>query len=73
MKAKKSPAKKITKTSGVTTRTWVLFGIFLIVSFYTLRVVFAARKITESIVIPTPVTLQIPTKAPTTVHKAVKK
>lgn len=73
MKAKKKSVKKVSQTGSVTIRTWVLFGIFLIVSFYSLKVVLAARKITESIAIPTPFVAQIPTKAPAAIHKTVKK
>jgi len=67
MKTKKS------KSSGVTTRTWIFFGIFLIVAFYCLKVVYTAQQVANSIVIPAPVVVQIPTKTPTPVHKVIKK
>jgi hypothetical protein len=70
MKTKKSKSKK---TTGVTTRTWVLFIIFLVVSFYCLKVVFAAQKMVDSVVIPTPIPLITPAKTVTPVHKTVKR
>ena len=67
MKSKKNQAK------NVTIQTWFIFGMFLVVSFICLKVVFSAKQINDSIVIPTPVVVQIPAKATTTIHKAVKK
>jgi cell division protein FtsX len=69
MKSKKSSAKKVIKTNRVTTRTWIMFGIFLFVSFLCLKVIANANQLTNSIVIPAPVA--VPTIS--TVHKTVKK
>ena len=66
MKTKKS------KANLTTSRTWILFGIFLIVSLYCLKVINAAQKMANSIVIPDPVVIEVPTKTVSPVKKLVK-
>jgi len=73
MKSKKSPAKKVNKTCGVTTRTWVMFGIFVFVSFICLKIISQANRLANSIVIPAPVALPTIVKKPVTIHKVIKK
>jgi uncharacterized membrane protein len=63
MKNKKS------KSYAIPNRTWILFGIFLIISIYCLKIVFAAQKMAASVVIPAPITVQTPTP----IHKTIKK
>lgn len=73
MKNKKSSVKRVKKTSSVTIRTWVMFGIFLFISFICLKVIANANKITNSIVIPAPVVIPTVVQKPTTIHKVIKK
>ncbi|MFA6007553.1 MAG: hypothetical protein WC784_02820 [Candidatus Shapirobacteria bacterium] len=70
MKSKKRSAKKVNKTGSVTTRTWIMFAIFLFVSFICLKIIVNSNKLTNSIVIPAPVAIQNTTPA---VHKTIKK
>ena len=62
---------KKSKNGSVTTRTWILFGIFLIVSFYCFKIISAAQKMAAETVIPAPISVVIPSKAP--IHKTIKK
>lgn len=66
MKSKKSQA------NAITFRTWVLFGIFLVVSVYCLRVIYTAKQMANAIVIPEPVTFEAPAKTVSPVKKLVK-
>lgn len=70
MKNKKGLAKKINKSNSVTIRTWILFGIFLYVSFLSLKIILNANRVAASVIIPDPISVQKITSAP---HKTLKK
>jgi hypothetical protein len=58
--------KKTTKPqSSVTSTTWLLFGIFLVVSAFCFKVILTAQEIKESIASQDPVQVIVVTKTPT--------
>jgi len=76
MKNKKNSVKKVKPNNGVTTRTWIMFGIFLFISIICLKIISRANALANSIVIPAPVAVESTAKSKTitpVVHKVIKK